>query len=147
MENRAKCEKCPIFRVMHQSLPSLRLVYNGGFSNFELPLVRRNSTYMARILCDLSYKVWSTFIPKFGSLELFILILDILYSSRLVAMLWQHQRLVHKWGISPPCPWHRSTLLHTFLTKLAFFILKNCQETSKSCMFRPISNCLFLFLI
>ena len=32
---------------------------------------------MAQILCGLSYKVSSTFITKFGTIELFILILDI----------------------------------------------------------------------
>ena len=53
---------------------------------------------MAQILCGLSYKVRSTFMTKFGTTELFILILDIppLYTSRLVAMLRQHQRLVYK---------------------------------------------------
>ena len=74
-----------------------KLVYNGGFSNFELPLLVQNSTYVTQILCRLSYKVWSTFITKFATIELFILILDIppLYTSRLVAMLWQHQTLIY----------------------------------------------------
>ena len=47
--------------------------------------------------CGLSYKVWSTFITKFGIIESFILILGVsaIYTGRLVAMLWQHQRLVH----------------------------------------------------
>ena len=34
-----------------------KMVYNGGFSNFELPLLDRNFTYVAQILCGLSYKV------------------------------------------------------------------------------------------
>ena len=42
---------------IHQSLPSHKLVYNGGFSNFELPLLVRTSAYVAQILCGLSYKV------------------------------------------------------------------------------------------
>ena len=50
---------------------------NGGFSNFEVPLLGRNSTYVAQILCGLSYKVWPTFITKFGTIDLFIIILDI----------------------------------------------------------------------
>ena len=64
-------------------------MYNGGFSNLELPLLLRNSNYVAKILCDLSYKVWSTFIIKFGTIDLFILILDMppLYTSCLVAIL------------------------------------------------------------
>ena len=37
----------------------------------------RNSTYVAQILCDISYTVCSTFITKFGTIKLFILILDI----------------------------------------------------------------------
>ena len=32
---------------IHQSLLSHRLMYNGGFSNFEMPLIVRNSTYVA----------------------------------------------------------------------------------------------------
>ena len=32
-------------------------VYNGGFSISELLLLVRNSIYMAKILCGLSYKV------------------------------------------------------------------------------------------
>ena len=75
---------------VHQSLLSHKLVYNGGFSNFELTLLVRNSTYVAQILCAPSYKVWSTFTTKFGITELFILILNIyppLYISCLVAML------------------------------------------------------------
>ena len=47
------------------------------FSNFELPLLLRNSTYVVQILCRLSYEVWSTFITKFAIIELFIVILDI----------------------------------------------------------------------
>ena len=49
-------------------------------SNFELPLLVQNSTYVAQIWCGLSYKVWSTFITKFGTTELFILILNIVAS-------------------------------------------------------------------
>ena len=62
---------------IHQSLLSHRLVYNGGISNFELPSLVRNSTYVAQTLCGLSYKVWSPIITKFGTTELFNLILDI----------------------------------------------------------------------
>ena len=51
---------------MQQCLPSHKLVYNGGFS-----------TYVAEILCGISYKVCSTFIRKFGTIKLFILILDV----------------------------------------------------------------------
>ena len=40
-------------------------MYNGGFSNVELPVLVRNSTYVAQILCGLSHKV-STFITKLG---------------------------------------------------------------------------------
>ena len=46
-------------------------------SNFELLLLIRNSTYAAQILRGFSYNVWSIFVPKFGTIELFILILDI----------------------------------------------------------------------
>ena len=35
-----------------------------------------NLTYVTQILCHLSYKAWSTFITKFGTIELFTLILD-----------------------------------------------------------------------
>ena len=42
---------------IHQSLPSHKLVFYGGFPNFELLLLVRNSTYVAQILCDLSYKL------------------------------------------------------------------------------------------
>ena len=55
---------------IHQSLP-------GGFSNFELLLLVQNSTYLAQILCCLSYKVRSTFITKFGTTELFVVMFDI----------------------------------------------------------------------
>ena len=55
---------------IHQSLLSHRLVYNGGFSNFELPLLVRNSIYVTLILCGLGYKVWSTFITKFRTTAL-----------------------------------------------------------------------------
>ena len=34
-----------------------KLVYNGEFSNNELSLLVRNSTFVAQILCGLSYKV------------------------------------------------------------------------------------------
>ena len=61
----------PIFILSHT------LVYNGGFSNFELPLLVRHSTHASQILCGLSYKVWSFFITKCGTTDLFILILDI----------------------------------------------------------------------
>ena len=37
-----------------QSLPSHKLVYNDGFSNFELPLLVQNSTCAAQILCGLT---------------------------------------------------------------------------------------------
>ena len=56
---------------------SHKIVYNGIFSNFELPLLVRNSTYVAQILCNPSYKVWSIFITKFETIESFILIFDI----------------------------------------------------------------------
>ena len=46
-------------------------------SNFELPLLVQNSTYVAQSLRDVSYKVWSTFIAKFGTIQLDILSLDI----------------------------------------------------------------------
>ena len=49
---------------IHQSLRSYNLVYNGRFSNFGLPLLVRNSTYVVQVFCDLSYKVWSTVIAK-----------------------------------------------------------------------------------
>ena len=43
---------------IHQSLPSHKMLYNvSRFSNFELPLLVRNSTYVAHILCGLSYNV------------------------------------------------------------------------------------------
>ena len=42
---------------IHQSLQSYKLVHNGGFSNFELPLLVRKSKYLAQILCGLSYRV------------------------------------------------------------------------------------------
>ena len=35
------------------------------------------STYVAQLLCGLSYKIWSTFITKFGIIELLIVISDI----------------------------------------------------------------------
>ena len=59
-----------------------KLVYNGRFSDFELPLLIRNSitqshTEFTQILHCLSYKLQSTFITKFGTIELFVLILDI----------------------------------------------------------------------
>ena len=65
--------------LIHQSLLSHKLVYNGGFSNFELPLLVPNSTYVAQILCGLyiSYKAGSTFVTKFGTIELSILTLDV----------------------------------------------------------------------
>ena len=43
--------------TIHQSLLSHKLVFYGGFSKVRLPLLIRNSTYVAQILCDLSYKV------------------------------------------------------------------------------------------
>ena len=68
-----------ILTCRDQSLPGHKLVYiyNGGFSNFELPLLVPNSTNVAQILCDLSYKVWSTLITKFGTIELFSLFFDL----------------------------------------------------------------------
>ena len=62
---------------IHQSLLSHKLVYNGEFSKSELPLFVRNSTYVAQILSFLSYNVRSTLKTKFGTIELFLLILDI----------------------------------------------------------------------
>ena len=75
--------------IIHQSLRHHKLVYNGGFSNFELPSLVRNVSYMAQILRGLSYEVSSASITKFGTIESFILNLNIppLYTSRLVAML------------------------------------------------------------
>ena len=46
-----------LLQGIYQSLPSHKLVYNGGFPNFELSLLVWNSTYVAEILCGLSYKV------------------------------------------------------------------------------------------
>ena len=66
-------------------------------SNFELPLLNWNSSYVAQILCGLSYKVWPTFITKLGTICLLDTSLT-LYTSCLVAMLWQHQRLVYNFG-------------------------------------------------
>ena len=43
--------------AIHKSLLSHRLVYNGGFSNFKLPLLVQNSAYVAQHLCGLRYKV------------------------------------------------------------------------------------------
>ena len=46
-----------VYLCLHsnQSLPSHKLVYNGGFSNFELLLLVQllvwNSTFVAQILC------------------------------------------------------------------------------------------------
>ena len=75
--------------TIHQSLPRHKLVYNGGFSNFELLLLVQNSIYVAQILHGLSYMVSYTFRTKSGTIKLSILILDMssLYTSRLVAML------------------------------------------------------------
>ena len=42
---------------IHQSLLRHKLMYNGGYSNFELSLLVRNSTYVAQVLYGLSYKV------------------------------------------------------------------------------------------
>ena len=55
---------------MHQSLLSHKVVYNGGFSNFELPLLVQNSIYVAQILCSLSYNFKMI---KFGTIKLFFL--------------------------------------------------------------------------
>ena len=46
-----------ILNQIQQSLLSQKLVCHDGLSNFELPLLVRNSTCTAKILCGLSYKV------------------------------------------------------------------------------------------
>ena len=82
-------ERIMKMKSIHQSLLRHKLVYNGGFSNFELLLLVQNSTCVAQILHGLSYEVRPTFITKFGTTELLILIFNIsplyttLYTSRL----------------------------------------------------------------
>ena len=51
---------------IHQSLLSHKLVYNGGFSDFELPLLVWNSTNVAQIFCGLKvcFKTFVTQIIK-----------------------------------------------------------------------------------
>ena len=44
-------------KVIHQSLLSHKLVYNGGFSNFKLSLLVSKRTYVVQHVCRLSYKV------------------------------------------------------------------------------------------
>ena len=108
-------------------------MYNGEFSNFELLLLVRNSTYVAQILCGFSYKVWSTFTTKFGTTELFILILDIppLYTSRLVDMLCQHQGFVYKLRllILSIC---LKLYLHTFFGKGVSLSSRHCYTGNRS---------------
>ena len=53
---------------IHQSSLSDKLVFNDGFSNFELPLLVRNSTYVVPILCGHINEVISTFITKFETI-------------------------------------------------------------------------------
>ena len=53
-------------------------MYDGCFQTLNCEsLLVWNSTYVAQILCGLSYKVVSIFITKFGTTGVFILILDI----------------------------------------------------------------------
>ena len=68
--------RAPFDGATHQSLLSQELVHNGGFSNFELLLLVRNATSLVQSLCGLIYKACSTFITKFGAIELFLLVLD-----------------------------------------------------------------------
>ena len=56
-QKRAFTELEVSYVAIHQSLLSHKLLYNGGFLNFELPLLVRNLTHVAQIFCGLSYKV------------------------------------------------------------------------------------------
>ena len=60
------------FPSSHIQVPRYK---KNGFSNFELLLLVRNSSYEAQILRGISYNVVSTFITKFETTGLFILIL------------------------------------------------------------------------
>ena len=52
---------------------------------------------VVQISQNLSYKVYSIFLPKFATFVLFVLALGLyppLYSEQLVAMLWRHEKFV-----------------------------------------------------
>ena len=115
-------------------------MFNGGFSDLELLLLVRNSTYVDQVLCCLGYKVWSTFITKFGTIELFIFILDIsppLYTCCLNAMLLQHQRLVYNGGFSNS---EMFLLIKNTVHVVTRYTLSSCQNLS-------LLYCLFLFWV